>query len=117
MIGAVKRHARGPVDAVADFVGRDTLSRSLPALRERGRAATIVSLDGDFDRAIDLNVTLHGVLLEPTNPTLLRAIAAQVEHGLLRPVVSQVLSLEQASDAHRILEAGHMQGKIVLCVT
>jgi NADPH2:quinone reductase len=114
--GAVRSHARGPVDAVADFVGTGTLSRSLPLLREHGRAATIVSFDGDFDLAIDLNITLHGVLLEPANPSALQVIAAQAARGLIRPVVSQVLSLEQASDAHRMLEAGHMQGKVVLCV-
>ena len=46
-----------------------------------------------------------------------RALAALLGQGALRPVVSHRLPLEAAAEAHRILEAGHAGGKIVLDVT
>ncbi len=105
---------RGEVDAVADFVGGDTLARSLELVRERGRAVEIAGLDGDLEPLIDRNQALHGVLLDPTDPGPLLSVAEAVAGGRLRPVVSEVLPLEAAAEAHRRLEAGHMQGKLVL---
>lgn len=104
----------GEVDAVADFVGGDGLSRSLSLLRKRGRAVAIVDLEGDLEPLIDRNQELHGVLFDPSYLGPLRAIAAELAAGRLRSVVSDVLALEQAAEAHRRLEAGHRQGKLVL---
>ena len=104
----------GEVDAVADFVGAEALSRGLSLLRERGRAVGIVDIGGDLEALIDRNQELHGVLFDPSDPGPLRAIAADLEVGRLRSVVSDVLPLERAAEAHRRLEAGHVQGKLVL---
>jgi NADPH:quinone reductase len=112
--GAVLERAGGEVEAVAGFVGGDSLSRSLPLLRERGRAVGIAGLEGDLELLIDKNQEFHGVLFNPANPEPLRVVAAALEAGRLRPVVSDVLALDQAAEAHRMLEAGHRQGKIVL---
>jgi NADPH:quinone reductase len=114
VVAAARTHAGGAVDAIADFVGGETLANSLPALRRRGRAATIAGLLGDLDLAIDSNHTLHGVLLDVTDASLLRAVARELELGRLRPVVSEVMPLRDVADAHRRIETGHMQGKIVL---
>jgi NADPH2:quinone reductase len=111
---AARRIAGGEVDAVADFVGGEALSRGLSLLRKRGRAAEIVDLEGDLEPLIDRNQELHGVLFDPSDPGPLRAIAAELAVGRLRSVVSGVLALEQAAEAHRRLEAGHQQGKLVL---
>ena len=96
----------GEVDAVADFVGGEALSRSLSLLRKRGRAVEIVELTGDLESLIDRNQELHGVLFDPADPGPLRAVADELAAGRLRPVVSDVLALEQAGEAHRRLEAG-----------
>ena len=45
-----------------------------------------------------------------------RALAALLDRHALRPVVSHVLPLGAAAEAHRILEGGHAGGKIVLDV-
>ena len=111
-----QQRAGGAFDAVADFVGGTCLSSSLASIREGGRAATIVELKGDFDLAIDRNITLHGVLLDRTDRTLFDELRILVEAGQLRPVVSSVFPLEQVADAHRLLEAGHVQGKLVLAI-
>jgi NADPH:quinone reductase len=113
---AVRRIAGGEVDAVADLVGGDVLAASLALLRERGRAAEIVELEGDLEPLIDRNQELHGVLFDPSDPEPLRAIARELAAGRLRSVVSTVLALEGAAEAHRLLEAGHRQGKLVLQV-
>ena len=39
-----------------------------------------------------------------------------VERGTLRVEEQQVLPLEQAAEAHRILQEGHVRGKLVLTV-
>ena len=114
VVEAVAGIAGGEVDAIADFVGSGALAASLPLLRERGRAVEIVDLDGDLETMIDRNQELHGVLFDPANAEPLRAVAAELEAGRVRPVVSEVLPLEEAAEAHRLLEAGHRQGKLVL---
>jgi NADPH:quinone reductase len=111
---AVRLLTGGEVDAVADFVGGEALSGSLSLLRKRGRAVEIVDLGGDLESLIDRNQELHGVLFDPSDPDPLRAIAAELAAGRLRSVVSDVLALDQAAEAHRRLEAGHRQGKLVL---
>jgi NADPH:quinone reductase len=113
---AVARSAGREVDAIADFVGSGALAASLPLLRERGRAVEIVDLDGDLEELIDRNQELHGVLFNPANAEPLHAVAAELEAGRVRPVVSDVLPLGEAAEAHRLLEAGHRQGKLVLTV-
>jgi NADPH:quinone reductase-like Zn-dependent oxidoreductase len=46
-----------------------------------------------------------------------RALAAMLDRQALRPVVSHVLPLAAAAEAHRILERRHASGKIILDVT
>jgi NADPH:quinone reductase len=103
------------LDMVADLVGHRTLAASLPVLREGGRAGSIVELAGDLEPVIDRNITLRGVLMRPGR-AVLDALAAEVGAGRLRPVVDQVLDLEDAATAHRRVETGRGQGKVVLRV-
>jgi NADPH:quinone reductase len=101
------------LDLVADLVGYGTLAASLPVVREGGRAGSIVELAGDLEPAVDRNITLHGVLVRPTHEVLV-ALAAAVGAGLLRPVVDQVLDWADVAVAHRRVESGRGQGKVVL---
>jgi len=113
---AAQQEAGGEFDAVADFVGGSSLTRSLASIREGGRAATIVELTGDLDLALDRNITLHGVLLDRSDRSLFDELRAAIDAGQLKPVVSTVLPLEDVVEAHRLLEAGHAQGKLVLAI-
>lgn len=106
------------MDAVVDCVGGSTIAQSLAAIRPFGRAATITSLQGDmeqWDLLVDLNLTLHGILVRPDRQRL-EALAAMVARGTLHPIIAQVLPLEAAAHAHRRLETHHGHGKIVLQV-
>jgi NADPH:quinone reductase len=103
----------GPFDAVADLVGGDLLARSLSVVRDGGSAASIVGLQGDFEEAVDRNQSLHGVLVRPDGDTLDR-LSDAVERGKLRPILDAVIDVGSIAQAHRRLETGHGQGKIVL---
>lgn len=104
-----------PFDAVADFVGGETLARSLGGISPFGRAASIAGIRGDVDQAVDLNLTLHGILVRP-NQARLDLLRTLVDTGALRPIIDQVLPLAEAAQAHRRLESHHGQGKIILKV-
>jgi NADPH:quinone reductase len=107
--------AGGPVDAVADLVGGGLAQASGPALRPGGQIAAIATPDLDLDLLLDANITFHGVLVQDDGDRT-RALAALLDRRALRPVVSHVLPLAAAAEAHRVLEAGHAGGKIVLDV-
>jgi NADPH2:quinone reductase len=103
------------LDAVADFVGGETLARSLTVIRPYGRVASSVGVRGDLDLLLDLNLTLHGILVRPEQRRL-EDLDRLVSTGALRPIIDQVLPLEEAAQAHRRLESGHGPGKIVIVV-
>ena len=71
-------------------------------------------VDGNFDEAMDRNISIHGVLMRPGRDVLDR-LSTAVDTGL-RPRVRQVWPLAEAATAHRRLEAGGVGGKIVLSV-
>ena len=105
----------GEVDAVADLVGGRTVETSVPIVREGGRLATIASLAGDLELAIDRNLTLHGVLVRPDRARL-EVLAALLASGELRTAVRAEHPLEDAELAHREVLRGGVPGKTVLRV-
>lgn len=110
-------HAQAGTDfaMVADLVGGGTVAASLGVIAEGGRGGSIAGLTGDFDRALDRNVRLHGVLLRPSQDVL-RSLSDLAAAGHLRPVIDQVLPLVEAARAHARVETGRGQGKLVLTV-
>jgi NADPH:quinone reductase-like Zn-dependent oxidoreductase len=107
--------AGGPVDAVADLVGGRVLADVIGTLRDGGQAAAIATPELDLDPLLDANITFHGVLLADDGQRT-RDIADLLTQGVLHPVVSHQFPLAEAAQAHRILEAQHPGGKIVLTV-
>ena len=85
------------------------------ALRPGGQIAAIATPELDLDPLLDANITFHGVLIQDDGDRT-RALAALLDRRALRPVISHVLPLAAAAEAHRILEGGHAGGKIVLDV-
>jgi NADPH:quinone reductase-like Zn-dependent oxidoreductase len=103
------------VDAVLDIVGGDTVERSLPATRKFGRLGTILGPTGDMTALYQRNLTLHGVMMA-RNRSQLVSLGELIDRGQLRPIIDQVLPLEQVRKAHARLDSGHGRGKIVLSV-
>lgn len=100
----------------ADFVGQRRLVASLPLVAEGGRAGSIVELTGDYEEAVDRNMTLHGLLVRPGRDSL-QALGDEVARGAIRPQIADIVPLEECRRVHERLEAGSGQGKIVLSVT
>jgi NADPH:quinone reductase len=107
--------AGGPVDAIADLVGGTLASAALRALKPGGQIAAIATPVLDLDLVLDANISFHGVLIQDDGDRT-RALAALLDTGVLRPVISHVLPLAAAAEAHRILERHHPGGKIILDV-
>jgi NADPH:quinone reductase-like Zn-dependent oxidoreductase len=104
------------LDAVIDFTGTYG-ERSLPVLRPGGILVSVPSgvsqdLLGLAKRS---NRRATGFLVEP-DPVGLAGLCHLVEVGHLQIKVDRVFDLEDAAAAHRLAEAGHSGGKIVLRV-
>jgi NADPH:quinone reductase len=107
---------RGVVELAVDLVGGTLAQAVLPALRRAGRSPRSPSPVLDLDQILDDNVTVHGVL-NGDDGDRTRKLAALLADGALRAVISHVLPLAAAAQAHRIVASGHDGGKIVLDVS
>ncbi|XVS67684.1 NADP-dependent oxidoreductase [Actinosynnema sp. CA-299493] len=109
-----------PVDVVLDLVGDDhdmTGSRSLGLLKPEGLYLAIASgaphhLVHEFRAR---GIRAKSFLVEPDGATL-GHIAGLVDSGALRVEVADVMPLEKAADAYRLLAQEHVRGKLVLDV-
>lgn len=108
-------HSGGGYDVIIDLVGGDTIQKSLSLLAAGGRVVSIVDQPNPqslYD-GWGFNAEIHLVFLTPSAERLAR-IGSLTARGLLKPMVEQTLPLEQAAEAHRLIEAGGRTGKIVL---
>ena len=107
--------AAGEVDVVLDLVGGKTLERSFAVLRPGGVLVSAVA-QPDQARAAERGVRALFMLVDVTTAAL-ASIGRLLDAGGLQTQVGEVLPLEQAVLAHRMLEgAPHKPGKIVLRV-
>ncbi|AEW99016.1 NADP-dependent oxidoreductase [Streptantibioticus cattleyicolor] len=105
------------VDVVLDTIGGDTVERSLKVLRPGGHLVTAVA-DEDADLAARYEAAgmrFSGIGVDP-DPVALRGLVQLVEQGRLRVHVQETFPFERVADAHRLLDSGHLQGKVVLTV-
>ena len=103
------------VDAVFDTAGGDLIARSIPATRIFGRLASIISLQGDLTPAYQRNQTIYGIYLTRERERL-DEMTPLIERGQMRPLVDEVLPLNEVAKAHERLDSGHGRGKLVLRV-
>lgn len=119
--------ARG-VNVILDHIGGRYLARDLEALAVDGRVVIIGSMGGQRTAEIDVaqvlmkRVQIIGSTLRARSVEEKAAIVAafvtrfggDLDAGRIRPVIHEVLPLERAMDAHRLMEASEHFGKIVL---
>jgi NADPH2:quinone reductase len=115
------------VDVVLDIVGGDYLQRNIECLGMHGRLIQI-GLLGSARAEINLSplmqrrLTITGSTLRPRSVEEKGAIARELEAKVwpliatrqVGPIVDRTLPLTEAAEAHRLLEAGSIIGKIVL---
>jgi NADPH2:quinone reductase len=114
------------VDAVFELVGGDVFATSLTLLKPLGTAVAVGYAGGLWADVsptwlVGRNIGVHGFYLDrllKRNPQLVEQAARDVlklwEGGVVRPVVGHELPLEQAGEAHRLIEERKTTGKVVL---
>ena len=100
-------------DVVIDLVGGTVHNRSYGVLRPGGILVWLIAEPfEDLSAGLDIEVRQAMIL---DNPAILNAVVDLANSGHLRPLVSRVLPLDRAAEAHRILEAGeNTRGRLVL---
>jgi NADPH2:quinone reductase len=115
------------VDVVLDMVAGDYLPREINCLADDGRIV-IIALLGGAKAAINLGdvlrrrLTITGSTLRPRPVAFKAAIAGKLkekvwpllEAGKVKPVIFKTFPLEQAAEAHALMESSTHVGKIVL---
>ncbi|QIK36692.1 zinc-dependent alcohol dehydrogenase family protein [Caldichromatium japonicum] len=115
------------VDIALDTVGPEVFRRTIPAVAHYGDLVTILDPGPQLDlaeaRMRNLRISLE-LMLTPMLRNLPKARAHQgeilnrcaesIDHGELRIHVSQTFPLAEAAATHRLIEEGHVTGKMVL---
>lgn len=118
-----------PVHTVMDCLSGETLGQCIPYMAEGGYWIVISTLAG-IETTIPLRplltkgIHLVGSMLRKRSSEekalllkeLVEKIWPKLEDGTIKPSIHKVLPIEQAEDAHAILERGENVGKVVLKV-
>ncbi len=119
----------GPVDVMVDMVGGPTFAAAVNVMAPFGRMVFIGSTSGQVQQIPsvgDLRVLGVGVFpfsmgaLRARHPDLYSRTVPEgldlIRSGAVRPPIGQVLPLEEAAQAHRLLASRGTMGKLVLSV-
>lgn len=115
------------VDVILDMVGGDYIEKGLRLLKMEGRMVFINAMRGGLSQinALDImrkRLTLTGSTLRNREVEFKSRLAKEVEKhvwpviekGQFKPVIYKTFRLDQAADAHRLMESSEHIGKIVL---
>ncbi len=114
-------------DVVFDTIGGSNLDRSLFAAAMNGCVVTTVARSThDLTPMHNKGLSLHVVFMllpiltgigREEHGEILSKVAEIVNQGKLKPLIDpHQFTLEQISDAHRLLESGKARGKVVLSI-
>jgi NADPH:quinone reductase len=84
----------------------------LPAVRDAGQIAAVRPFRGEAERSVKITVVLVGDYLHAADK--LAGLASLAAAGRLTLRVARTLPAGQAAEAHRLLEAGGVRGRLVL---
>jgi len=118
------------VDVVLDMVGGDYLPREIDCLADDGRIALIALLGGakanvDLGQVLRRRLTITGSTLRPRPVAFKVQVARELRErvwpllaaGRIKPVIYRTFPLEEAAEAHALMESSTHVGKIVLVVS
>ncbi|MBX9918300.1 MAG: zinc-binding dehydrogenase, partial [Mycolicibacterium frederiksbergense] len=127
---AERIRAAGGADVIFDIIGAKYLDRNIDALADGGRLV-IIGMQGGIKAELNLAKLLgkragvfatalrsrpvdgpdgKGAIVEQVTANLWPLIAA----GKVRPVIGAELPVQDAAEAHRLLNAGEVTGKVLL---
>jgi NADPH:quinone reductase-like Zn-dependent oxidoreductase len=109
LLAGVRRAAPDGVDAILALVGGADLERALIALRPSGKLAHPNGVDVPDGAGA---IAFDGV----PNPAAFARLGATFEAATIEIPIGATFGLTAADEAHRLLERGHVLGKIVLVV-
>lgn len=122
----VATNRRG-VEVVLDCVGAPYLGKNLEVLTKGGRLV-VIGLQGGVRADLDLSLIMRKRLTIVGSTLRARPVVEKgriiwafqerfwggLSRGDIRPVVDRTLPFESAAEAHRLLDAGEIFGKIIL---
>ena len=117
------------VDVILDMVAGEYVAREIDCLADDGRIALIALLGGskatvDLGQVLRRRLSISGSTLRPRPVAFKAAIAWRlqekvwplIELGKIKPVIFHTFPLEQAAQAHTLMESSQHVGKIMLQV-
>jgi NADPH:quinone reductase-like Zn-dependent oxidoreductase len=119
------------VDAVLELVGNSTLLDSLAMVRPRGRVCLAGFLGGGepiagFNPLVHMPSGVHlsffgsafvtGSAQYPLSDIPFQAIVDRAAAGIYRAKPAKIFRFDEIQEAHRLMESGHANGKIVVQV-
>ncbi|MCI0371174.1 MAG: zinc-binding dehydrogenase, partial [candidate division NC10 bacterium] len=118
LAGEVKKLTGGKgASVVIECVGTATLQASLRSLAPGGRLALIGAVSGEAVPIKPAVLVLKNLQLAGCSRQAdLAGVVDLVLSGGLKPIVSRALPLEEAAEAHRLLEARASFGRLALVV-
>ena len=119
------------VDVVLDMIGAAYFEKNLSALAKDGCLSIIAFLGGATAEKVDLRpimvkrLTVTGSTMRPRTADEKRAIRDElvgevwplIENGKVAPVINRVFTLDDVTEAHRLMESSSHIGKIVMKVS
>jgi NADPH2:quinone reductase len=118
------------VDVILDMIGGDYFPRNLKCMADDARLVQIAIQHGPKTELNLLPVmlkrlTITGSTLRPRNVAFKAAIARQLhaqvwpllENGRIKPIIHSEFPLQEAAQAHRLMESSAHIGKIILTVS
>jgi D-arabinose 1-dehydrogenase-like Zn-dependent alcohol dehydrogenase len=117
------------VDVILDNMGAKYLERNVDALARNGRLV-VIGLQGGVKAELNIgtmlrkNVSVTATGLRGRPDSEKAAICDAVERhvwpwiaaGIVKPVIDRVMPIDEAGDAHSLIEVGAITGKLVLLV-
>lgn len=117
------------MDIILDMTGGENTLKNMEILNTGGRLAYINAMIGkkaeiDILLLMSRGLQITGSMLKPQTDDLKAGLAAEIEEkiwpliaqGKIRPVIHEVFPLEEAAEAHRLMESSTHIGKIILKV-
>lgn len=117
---AVRGWAPDGLDLIVDAVGQGSLVDAVDWVKPGGTIAAIVTLIADETPHDAQRAGARGVAVVPVIATFdrqgeqLRQLADACANGVFDGVALTVMPLAEAGQAHQLVQAGHVRGKIVL---